>query len=184
MFLAEKMNNSSTIPTTLISSTVPTTFISSTVSTTLSSLTTLISSTTLIASTINVISNNESDYDSITKLRNGSELYKHQIADLIEPERNSVRGIHALIWTVTFLTYLLAIPMAVRMVRSRAYLNVIDYFSLHLIICAFIAWIPTLIFLLYYWFKLFTLKFCRLHYVILSTNETVSVRKEKSNYQW
>jgi hypothetical protein len=138
------------------------------------------SSTILISSsTINSISKDDSIYNLIKKYLNGSDLYKHQLADLIEPEKYSVRSIHALIWIITILTYLLAIPMAVRMVRSRAYLNIIDYFSFHLIICAFIAWIPTLIFLIYYWFKLFTLKFCRLHYVILSTNETVSLLLNK-----
>jgi hypothetical protein len=142
------------------------------------SSTTLLSSltsTTLIPPSASAMSKNDTIYDLITKLLNGTDLYKHQLADLIEPEKYSVRGIHAGIWTISILTYLLAMPVAIRIVRSRAYLNVIDYFSFHLIICAFIAWLPTLIFVLYYLFQLFTLKLCRLHYVILSTNETVSL---------
>lgn len=115
---------------------------------------------------------NLSDYEIIKLAFNLTDLYQN--VDLIEPIHFSVRGIHALIWTITILTYLIAIPMVTRMVRSKFYQNIIDYFSFHLIICAFIAWIPTLIFLFYYWSQVFTLRLCRLHYVILSTNETVS----------
>jgi hypothetical protein len=118
---------------------------------------------------------NESIFLFITKLLNGTELYKHQVADLIEPEKYSVTGIHAVIWTFTILTYLIAIPIVLRMFHSRAYQNVIDYFSIQIILCAFIAWIPALILLLHHWFDVFTLRLCRFHYVILSTNETVSV---------
>ncbi|CAF1406890.1 unnamed protein product [Adineta steineri] len=59
------------------------------------------------------------------------------------------------------------------MFYSRAYKNIIDYFSGQVILCAFIAWIPALILLLHHWFDIFTLRLCRFHYVILSTNETV-----------
>lgn len=119
------------------------------------------------------LSNNESLFLLIARLLNGSELYKHQVADLIEPEKYSVGGIHAVIWTFTVLTYLLAIPIVLRMFLSRAYLNVIDYFSCQIILCAFIAWIPALILLLHHWFEIFTLRLCRFHYIVLSTNETV-----------
>jgi hypothetical protein len=116
---------------------------------------------------------NESLFILIAKLLNGTELYKHQVADLIEPEKYSVNGIHAIVWTFTILTYLLAIPIVLRMFLSRAYLNTIDYFSSQIILCAFIAWIPSLILLLHHWFEIFTLRLCRFHYVVLSTNETV-----------
>jgi hypothetical protein len=122
----------------------------------------------------NPVSANESLFLLIAKLLNGTELYKHQVADLIEPEKYSVNGVHAVIWTFTILTYLLAIPIVLRIFHSRAYLNVIDYFSAQIILCAFIAWIPALILLLHHWFDIFTLRLCRFHYVILSTNETVS----------
>ena len=122
---------------------------------------------------------NLTDYDRIKAAFNLTDLYAHQNADLIEPIHFSVRGIHALIWTITILTYLIAIPMVTRMIRSKFYQNIIDYFSFHLIICAFIAWIPTLIFLFYYWSQVFTLRLCRLHYVILSTNETVSLHERR-----
>jgi hypothetical protein len=125
------------------------------------------------------MSANESLFLLIAKLLNGTELYKHQVADLIEPEKYSVNGVHAVIWTFTILTYLLAIPIVVRMFRSRAYLNVTDYFSGQIILCAFIAWIPALILLLHRWFDVFTLRLCRFHYVILSTNETVSFFQSK-----
>jgi hypothetical protein len=146
------------------------------------SSTTLLSSltSTIMPTTIsNSISVNDSIFNLINKILNGTDLYEHQIADLIEPEKYSVRGTHALIWTISIMTYLLAIPIAIRIVRSRSYLNVIDYYSFHIIICAFVAWIPTLILLLYHWFQLFTLRLCRLHYVILFTNETVSLWKTK-----
>ncbi len=142
------------------------------------SSTTLLSnltSTIMPTSVSSSISENENVFYLINKILNGTDLYKNQVADLIEPEKYSVRGTHALIWTISIMTYLLAMPIAIRMVRSRSYLNVIDYYSFHIIICAFVAWIPTLILLLYHWFQLFTLRLCRLHYVILSTNETVSL---------
>jgi len=146
-----------------------------------SNSTTILSSTTLETTTsqkmdlsTSSISTNESLFLLIAKLLNGTELYKHQVADLIEPEKYSVNGIHAVIWTFTILTYLLAIPIIIRMFRSRAYLNLIDYFSGQIILCAFIAWIPALILLLHHWFDIFTLRLCRFHYVILSTNETVN----------
>jgi hypothetical protein len=120
------------------------------------------------------VSTNESIFFLISKLLNGTDLYKHQVADLIEPEKYSVSGVHAVIWTFTILTYIIAIPIVLRLFRSRAYLNVIDYFSIQIILCAFIAWIPALILLLHHWFDVFTLRLCRFHYVILSTNETVN----------
>lgn len=119
------------------------------------------------------ISINESIYHIITRLLNGTDLYKHQSADLIEIERFSLRGIHALVWTLCVLTYLLAIPVAIRIVRSKSYLHVSDYFSLHIVICAFIAWIPSLLSVLHQWFESFVLRFCRLHYAILQTDQTV-----------
>jgi hypothetical protein len=131
--------------------------------------------TTIQTSTFNLMPTNDTIFNIISNLLNGTNLYAHQIADLIEPEKYSTRGIHIIIWSMTIITYLLAIPIAVKMVRTKAYLNVIDYFSFHLILCAFFAWIPSLILILYHWFQLFTLRFCRLHYVILSTNETVSL---------
>lgn len=117
---------------------------------------------------------NETIFNIITRLLNGTKLYTHQTADLMEPEKYSILSVHMIIWTFTIVTYILAIPISVRIFRSNAYLNVVDYFSFHIILCSFIAWIPSLILLLYHWFQLFTLKFCRFHYVILSTNETVS----------
>lgn len=120
------------------------------------------------------VSPNESIFFLISKLLNGTDLYKHQSADLMEPEKYSVSGVHAVIWTFTILTYIIAIPIVLRLFRSRAYLNVIDYFSIQIILCAFIAWIPALILLLHHWFDVFTLRLCRFHYVILSTNETVN----------
>jgi hypothetical protein len=130
--------------------------------------------TTFQRMSLSTSSANESIFLLIAKLLNGTELYKHQVADLIEPEKYSVNGVHAVIWIFTILTYLLAIPIVFRMFRSRAYLNVIDYFSAQIILCAFIAWIPALILLLHHWFEIFTLRLCRFHYVVLSTNETVS----------
>jgi hypothetical protein len=129
-----------------------------------------------IAMSTNSVSTNDTIFMLITKLLNGTDLYKHQVADLIEPEKYSVAGVHTVIWTFTILTYILAIPIVLRMIRARAYLNVIDYFSAQIILCAFIAWIPALILLLHHWFDIFTLRLCRFHYVILSTNETVSLR--------
>ena len=129
-----------------------------------------------IAMSTNSVSTNDTIFMLITKLLNGTDLYKHQVADLIEPEKYSVTGVHTVIWTFTILTYILAIPIVLRMIRARAYLNVIDYFSAQIILCAFIAWIPALILLLHHWFDIFTLRLCRFHYVILSTNETVSLR--------
>ena len=130
--------------------------------------------TTTMALPTSTLSTNDSLFLIISKLRNGTDLYKHQVADLIEPEKYSVGGVHTVIWTFTILTYILAIPIVLRMFRSRAYLNVIDYFSIQIILCAFIAWIPALILLLHHWFDVFTLRLCRFHYVTLSTNETVS----------
>ena len=121
--------------------------------------------------------NNDSLFVLISKALNGSDLYQHQVADLIEPEKYSVRGVHAVIWTFTILTYVIAIPIVLRMFHARAYRNVIDYFSIQIILCAFIAWIPALILLLHHRFDVFTLRLCRFHYVILSTNETVSLRR-------
>jgi hypothetical protein len=134
--------------------------------------------TATIAQTVTLptssVSTNESIFFLISKLLNGTDLYKHQSADLMEPEKYSVSGVHAVIWTFTILTYIIAIPIVLRLFRSRAYLNVIDYFSIQIILCAFIAWIPALILLLHHWFDVFTLRLCRFHYVILSTNETVN----------
>ncbi|CAF1685643.1 unnamed protein product [Rotaria magnacalcarata] len=119
------------------------------------------------------LSTNETLYQLIKRLLNGTDLYKHQIADLIEPEKYSITSVHIVIWTFTILTYLLAIPLVVRMFRSGTYSNAIDYFSTQIILCAFIAWIPALILLLHNWFGIFTARLCRFHYVILSTNEAV-----------
>ena len=141
------------------------------------SLTTLLTTTTQTV----VPSTNESIFFLITKLLNGTELYKHQVADLIEPEKYSINGVHAVIWTFTILTYLIAIPIVLRMFHTRAYLNVNDYFSAQIILCAFIAWIPALILLLHHWFDIFTSRLCRFHYVILSTNETVNCSTNISN---
>jgi len=126
--------------------------------------------------TTSLVSKDGSIFNLIKKLLNGTELYQHQVADLIEPEKYSVGSAHTIIWTFSILTYLLAIPVAIRIFRSKAYLNVIDYFSFHIILCAFVAWIPAAILILNHWFQLFTLRLCRLHYVILSTNETVSLQ--------
>lgn len=123
----------------------------------------------------NPSSSNESIFLLISKLLNGTDLYDHQVAGLIEPEKYSVGGVHVVIWLFTILTYLLAIPIVLRMFQSRAYTNLIDYFSIQIIFCAFIAWIPALILLLHQWFDIFTLRLCRIHYVVLSTNETVIV---------
>ncbi|CAF1458717.1 unnamed protein product [Adineta steineri] len=137
------------------------------------------SNTTLVTklvetTTSNLISERENLFKKISQLiNNGTELYKHQIADLIEPEKYNVRSAHIIIWVFCIITYLLAIPICVRFIRSKAYLNPIDYFSFQIILCAFFAWIPSLILILYYWFQVFSLRLCRLHYVILSTNETV-----------
>ncbi len=89
----------------------------------------------------------------------------------------SVRNIHFVIWSLTILTYILAIPIAVRIVKSKAYLNPIDYFSFHIVLCAFLAWVPTLILIIHHWYQSLSLQICRLHYVLLSTNETVSFIK-------
>ena len=132
-----------------------------------------LSSTTEI-STSHLIPKNGTIFNFITNLLNRTQLYEHQIGDFLEPEKYSARGVHIIIWTFSILTYVLAIPIALRMFRFRAQLKMVDYFSFHIILCAFIAWIPSLILLLYHWFQLFTLKLCRLHYVILETNETVS----------
>ena len=118
-------------------------------------------------------SSNESIFVLISKLLNGTDLYEHQMAGLIEPEKYSVTSVHAVIWLFTILTYILAIPIVLRMFHSRAYTNLIDYFSIQIIFCAFIAWIPALILLLHQWFDIFTLRLCQVHYVVLSTNETV-----------
>ncbi|CAM4924658.1 unnamed protein product [Rotaria socialis] len=119
------------------------------------------------------LSTNETLYQLIKRLLNETDLYKHQIADLIEPEKYSITSVHIVIWTFTILTYLLAIPLVVRMFHSGTYSNVIDYFSTQIILCAFIAWIPALILLLHNWFGIFTARLCCFHYVILSTNEAV-----------
>ena len=87
--------------------------------------------------------------------------YDHQMADLIEPEKFSAFSVHVMIWVLSIVTYLLAIPVSVRMFRSRAYRNVIDYFSAQIILCAFIAWIPAFILILHQWFNVFTLRLCR-----------------------
>ncbi len=144
-------------------------------STTLSTTSETTTTSRMILS-INSTSVNESLFQLIQRILNGTELYKHQVADLIEPEKYSINGVHAVIWTFTILTYLLAIPIVLRMFYSRAYKNVIDYFSGQIILCAFIAWIPALILLLHHWFDIFTSRLCRFHYVILSTNETVSIQ--------
>lgn len=131
--------------------------------------------------TTNALLTNDTIYNIIKNLLNGSDLYHHQIADLLEPEKYSTRSIHAMLWTMSILTYLIAIPIVIRIVRTKAYLNVIDYFSFHIVMCAFVAWIPSLILILYQWFQLFTLRFCRIHYILLSTNETVSYTRKKVN---
>jgi len=141
-----------------------------------STLTIGTTTTTITTTTASLVSKNGSIFDLIKKLLNGTELYQHQVADLIEPEKYSVGSAHTIIWTFSILTYLLAIPVAIRIFRSKAYLNIIDYFSFHIVLCAFVAWIPAGILILYHWFQLFTLRLCRLHYVILSTNETVSLQ--------
>jgi hypothetical protein len=116
---------------------------------------------------------NGSIFDIIAQLTNGTGLYSHQSGNLIEPEKYSAVGAHLVIWISSIVTYLLAIPVSIRLFRSRAYSNVIDYFTAHILLCAFIAWIPALILLLHHWFEIFTLRFCYLHYVLLLTNETV-----------
>ena len=131
--------------------------------------------TTRMTLSVNSTTTNESIYQLIARMLNGTELYKYQVADLIEPEKYSVNGVHTVIWTFTILTYLLAIPIVLRMFYTRAYKNAIDFFSGQIILCAFVAWIPALILLLHHWFDIFTLRLCRFHYVILSTNETVSM---------
>ena len=136
--------------------------------------------TTISSTTSDLILKNDTEFNLI-RLITGRDLYEHQIADLIEPIKYSVGGVHAVIWIMTIITYIIAIPIIVRLVRTKSYLNVIDYFSFHLIICAFVAWIPALILLLYHRFQTFTLKLCRLHYVILSTNETVSFPSRMKN---
>ncbi|CAF2508380.1 unnamed protein product [Rotaria sp. Silwood2] len=156
-------SSSKSMSTTILSS-------SSTSTTTLSSSSML---NTTVTSTPGLIFINDTIFHIITKLRNGTQLYKNQIADLMEPENFSVRDIHIIIWIFSIVTYVLAIPIAIRFVRSKAYLNIIDYFSFHIILCSFIAWIPSLILILYHWFQVFTLRLCRLHYVIFSTNSTV-----------
>jgi hypothetical protein len=121
-----------------------------------------------------LITRNGSIFDQIFHILNYTQ-YDHQMADLMEPEKYSAFGVHVMIWLLSIVTYILAIPVSVRMFRSRAYLNVIDYFSAHIILCAFIAWIPAFILILHQWFNVFTLRLCRLHYVLLSSNETVRV---------
>jgi hypothetical protein len=79
--------------------------------------------------TTTTLLSNDTVFGMISLLLNRSQLYTHQVADLIEPEKYSVNGVHTLIWAMTILTYLLAIPLALRMFRSHAYLNTIDYFS-------------------------------------------------------
>jgi hypothetical protein len=138
-----------------------------------STLTTIVSST---LSTTSSLSINDTIFKIISQILNGTDLYQYQVADLIEPEKFAASKIHVVTWTISVLSYLLAIPIAIRMVRSRAYLNITDYFSGHIVLCAFIAWIPAFIQLLYNWFETFTLRLCRLHFVILSTNETVSLQ--------
>ena len=142
-----------------------------------SNVSSLISSTfSTLPESINVLlPKNRSDFELfVSLLANKTKPYEHQAAELLEPERLSANNVHLMIWFFSIITYILAIPVAVRMFRSKAYSNVIDYFSAHLVFCAFIAWIPALILLLHHWFNIFTSRFCRLHYVILSTNETVS----------
>lgn len=134
-----------------------------------------LSSSTTTTSTSAPLSNNDTIFNIISTLLNQT-LYEHQEGDLIEPEKFSAHDVHIIIWVFTVVTYLFAIPIAARIVRTRAYLNIIDYFSFHIIICVFIAWIPALILLLYRWFPSFTLRLCRLHYVILTTNETVNLK--------
>lgn len=135
------------------------------------------SSATTMPSVEFLIPKNLSVFEFIANLiGNKTKLYEHQAAELLEPEKYSTGSAHLMIWVFSIITYLLAIPVAVRMFRSKAYTNVIDYFSAHLVLCAFIAWIPALILLLHHWFSIFTTRFCRLHYVILSTNETVSLK--------
>ena len=141
--------------------------------TTTNTTTTTIATTTTTTTAAGSTLKNDTIFDVLSRLLNVSKLYEHQDADLLEPEKYSLTGIHIVIWTFCILTYVLAIPIAIRFIRTRAYLNPIDYFSLHIVLCAFFAWIPSLILILYYWFGIFTVKLCRLHYVILSTNETV-----------
>ncbi|CAF4710833.1 unnamed protein product, partial [Rotaria sp. Silwood1] len=168
----------SNISTSLLPNSTFTT-ISSTnlMSKTMLSNSTLTTTTTITTTTktSSLVLNNDTIFNIITQLLNGTKLYKHQVADLMEPEHFSVRDTHIIIWIFSIITYVLAIPIAIRLVRSRAYLNIIDYFSFHMILCSFIAWFPSLILILYHWFQLFTLRLCRLHYVIYSTNATVPI---------
>ncbi|CAF1372160.1 unnamed protein product [Rotaria sordida] len=146
---------------------------STTASTKISSTISITTSTTTSTTAPTTIFSDDAIFHIITKFLNGTKLYKHQETDLIEPENYPARNIHIIIWIFTIITYVLAIPIAIRLIRTKAYLNIIDYFSFHIILCSFIAWIPSLIFILYNWFQIFTLRLCRLHYVILSTNLTV-----------
>ncbi|CAF1274430.1 unnamed protein product [Rotaria sordida] len=147
---------------------------STTASTTISSTISITTSTTTSTTTApTTILSDDAVFHMITKFLNGTKLYSHQETDLIEPENYPARNIHIIIWIFTIITYVLAIPLAIRLIRTKAYLNIIDYFSFHIILCSFIAWIPSLIAILYNWFQIFTLRLCRLHYVILSTNLTV-----------
>ena len=97
-------------------------------STTLSSNSTL---TIIDTSTASPPLKNDDTFNIITNLLNGSDLYEHQMADLMEPEKFAVRSVHITMWAFTIITYILAIPMFLRMIRSKAYLNVMDYFSFH-----------------------------------------------------
>ncbi|CAF1637783.1 unnamed protein product, partial [Didymodactylos carnosus] len=115
---------------------------------------------------------NSSLFYFITELLN--KTYKYQIGDLLEPERFSVAHVHLIIWTFTVLTYLLCIPLTIHFFRERIYSNIVDYFSIQILLCCFIAWIPAFILLIYHWFQKYILRLCRFHYIILSTNETVS----------
>lgn len=123
---------------------------------------------------------NLTDFDDIfnliTFILNGSELYKHQYADLLEPPKYSVATLHRMIWVFTIATYIIALPVLWRMVRSKFYLNIIEYFSTHVVFCAFIAWVPALVLLIHDVSQKFALTFCRLHYILLSTNFTVCCR--------
>jgi hypothetical protein len=143
-----------------------------------STLITTLTSTLRTTSTIDLAPVNGSIFRLISNLFNVSELYKHQVADLLEPEKVSIRHIHFIIWSFSILTYLVAIPVGVRLIKTKAYLNVIEYFSFHIVLCAFLAWIPNLIFILHFWFQSVSIRVCRLHYTILSTNETVSCRQQ------
>ncbi|CAF0833270.1 unnamed protein product, partial [Didymodactylos carnosus] len=117
---------------------------------------------------------NTSLFDNITEFLNKTS-YNYQVGDLLEPERFSAFHVHLIIWTFSVLTYLLCIPLTIHFYRTRAYLNTVDYFSLQIFLCCFIAWIPAFILLIHHWLQKSTLKFCRFHYVLLSTNETVPI---------